>query len=618
MHPLAQRYVPNTHQNPITAAAYDYYSQTKATADAAGNVVVYRGHPPRPFHQFAMGAQVTGAMAIAQGGERLAVGDDNGSIQVVHLNTTTPIFEEKREGARGMVRAFRAIALSPSGNLLAALSKDNILRVWNLQTGERQNFRGFTGVSLEFDMRGERLLLVGEDGQPKLFNITRHEILPFQKPFTPIQHVCFSRDFQHVFAAGPGGFVVYQTATLQTINGQAAQKMSGLVAIASHPTENSIALFSKRSAYCIKVPSLEIFDQLAHGAPNPENAGLWTLEGVEIGGSDGIMHSRKGESAIPATTGVYSIGDYRLLIHNTQIVIFTEAGRIIHQNLQHPITQAKIARNGQILIVGFVNQPIQAFQVQATGLKKILDGPADTANPKSIWASPMCIAVEKPNGGCYWWPLQTAQGMQIPWAHDICLTEGGKWMGVITPQGRIQIIDTRTGKKALVDPKPTSQAQIVKIAFMGKSSNLLALDQDGYLIRYDLSQGMMDGADGIDVLQINSDVHQLVGLHGGEIAVLLLAETETHGQLLYLPITNLDGANLLENIPLQSSINPKNGHICQPTISAAALEEQMVHQQQVLDTPVNAVVYRSLPNGEWIVFNEHTTLAMSANVYDQL
>ena len=128
----------------------------------------------------------------------------------------------------------------------------------------------------------------------------------------------------------------------------------------------------------------------------------------------------------------------------------------------------------------------------------------------------------------------------------------------------------------------------------------------------------MDGSDGIDILQVNSDVETLVGLHGGEVAVLLLKESDTHGQLLYLPLQNLEGANLLENIPLQSSINPKDGTVCQPTISAAALEEQMVQHNQVHHSPMNPVVYRSLPNGEWIIFNEHTTLAMSANVYNQL
>ena len=81
-------------------------------------------------------------------------------------------------------------------------------------------------------------------------------MFPFDKPFTPVVHLCFSKDYQHIFFES-GGFIVYQTATLQIVNGQAYQKMSGLVSIASHPYENKVAMFSKRSAYLIDVPSLE-------------------------------------------------------------------------------------------------------------------------------------------------------------------------------------------------------------------------------------------------------------------------------------------------------------------------------------------------------------------------
>ena len=618
MHSLTDRYRPHTHQAPISAAAYDAYSQTKATADTEGTVVVYRGNPPRPFHTFSMDGSVSGAMCISQGGERLAVGDDNGSIRVINLNTTSPIFEEAREGARGKTRAFKAVALSPSGGLLATLSADKIVRVWNLQNGDRQNFRGFAGHSIEFDARGERLLLIGDDGQPKLFHLNRQEIFPFQKPFTPIDYVCFSRDQQHVFAAGPGGFVVYQTATLQTVNGQAAQKMSGLVSVACHPSENSIALFSKRSAYLISVPELEIFDNFSHGAQSPGNSGLWTLEGVCIGGSDGILHSRHGETALPNTTLVYIIGEQRLLVHHTHITVFTLDGRQAHVQMPYPVLDAKIDRNGQFLVVSFENHPFQAFQINQDTVKKILEGPEDTKAPKSIWVSPSCVAIEKQGGGCYWWPFQNNQGLQIPWATCVTLTEGGKWLGVVTPQGKIQVIDTRTGKKALIDPKPTSSKPICKLAFIGKSSILLALDEEGYLISYDLSEGLVDGAEGIDILQINSEIEQLIGLHGGTVAVLVLKESSDTGQVLYLPIEDLDGANLIDNVPLSISINPKNGALFQPAVSSAALEESMLGTNGISSEPYNPVVFRSLPNNEWIVFNEETTLAMSANVYNQL
>ena len=59
---------------------------------------------------------------------------------------------------------------------------------------------------------------------------------------------------------------------------------------------------------------------------------------------------------------------------------------------------------------------------------------------------------------------------------------------------------------------------------MGKSSILLALDEEGYLISYDLSKGIIEGSDGVDIIQINSIVHRLQGLHGGEIHILLLKD----------------------------------------------------------------------------------------------
>ncbi len=623
MHPLVERFKPQIHQSPITAATYDPHSQSKATADENGHVVVYRGNPPRPFHTFDMGAKVQGSLTIAQSGERLAVGDNNGSILVLNLNTTSPIFEERRDGARGKVRAFRALAMNPSGTVVAALSKDNIVRVWDLQSGERQNFRGFMGNAIQFDMRGERLLLIGEDGQPKLLHLKRQEIFPFQKPFTPIEHLCFSSDYQHIFAAGPGGFIVYQTATLQIVNGQAAQKMSGLVSIAPHPFENRVAMFSKRSAYLIEVPSLAIQEQFSHGAPSPENSGLWTHEGVSIGGADGIMHSRQGEKAIPPTTGVYSCGDHHLLLHHNHLVVFSKKGRLQHAELPHPIKSAKICRNGQVLIVSYDNHPIQAYQFKHGQLTKILDGPPDTVNPKSIWISPSTVAVERQQGGCYWWNFQTGQGLQIGWAQNITLTEGGKWLGVTTPQGKIQIIDTRTGKKALVDPKPTSPTPIARLAFMGKSSLLLALDAEGYLISYDLSQGIVEGANGQDIIQINSAVSNLQGLHGGKFAILTMPNDNPNpenpkGQILVLPLEDLSQAGLFENIPLTGAVNTKHGSFLQAAPASAALEESLIQRQTVLHNLQNPIVYRSLPNDEWIVFNESTTLAMSPNVYSQL
>ena len=82
---------------------------------------------------------------------------------------------------------------------------------------------------------------------------------------------------------------------------------------------------------------------------------------------------------------------------------------------------------------------------------------------------------------------------------------------------------------------------------------------------YDLSKGIIEGSDGEDIIQINSIVHRLQGLHGGEIAILLLKDNSVIaiGTVIGLPLKDLSGAALLEDIPLTCSINPKTGSILQ-------------------------------------------------------
>ena len=177
---------------------------------------------------------------------------------------------------------------------------------------------------------------------------------------------------------------------------------------------------------------------------------------------------------------------------STHIVLFTSSGRIIHQNLQSPITMAKT---------------FLQWSDYSGGLCKSTDSGLSSSRfhfKKRSWMVLPTPSILRVYGPVPFVLLSKSQRADVTGGHykrhkacksrgpNICMSEGGKWIGVVTPQGRIQIIDIKTGKKALVDPKPTSQTPIEKIAFMGKSSNLLALDGDGYLIRYDLSQGMMD------------------------------------------------------------------------------------------------------------------------------
>ena len=69
--------------------------------------------------------------------------------------------------------------------LIAAIAKDGLLRLWDLTTKERDAWREFTGNTVEFDQRGERVLLIDPDGHPQMFDLTTRKPLYMDKLQTP-------------------------------------------------------------------------------------------------------------------------------------------------------------------------------------------------------------------------------------------------------------------------------------------------------------------------------------------------------------------------------------------------------------------------------------------------
>ena len=158
MSSLSNKFRPQTHDAPITAADFDATSQTVVTADAQGNVTIR--HKTGATHTLKMNAAVR-AINLSRGGERVAIGDDNGNIGVYDTRTSRNLFLEERFGAAGRSRAFQGVALNPQGSRLASISKDQILRVWDLQKKERLfQWKDFSGASIYFDSRGERILAI--------------------------------------------------------------------------------------------------------------------------------------------------------------------------------------------------------------------------------------------------------------------------------------------------------------------------------------------------------------------------------------------------------------------------------------------------------------------------
>ena len=241
MSELAEQFCPFIHEEPITAVAYDSLSGLMISADASGEVALFRGTDKAPFQQFYHDGCVQ-AISIQMGGEIFAIGDDTGTIAVYdqHVNV---LFEESRSGERGASRAFRGIAINPQATLLASVSIDNILRVCDLQKGKREmQWSNYNGTSISFDARGERLLAITTDGQPSLIDIWRKESLYLERIQFRCEHIGFSTDGTCIIAVGPAGFSVLEMRTGQRIGGQEAQRSSGILCMAMSPDGRQLAM----------------------------------------------------------------------------------------------------------------------------------------------------------------------------------------------------------------------------------------------------------------------------------------------------------------------------------------------------------------------------------------
>ncbi|MCK6519367.1 hypothetical protein L6R46_30405, partial [Myxococcota bacterium] len=135
--------------------------------------------PGLVFHP---GAPITHSIGLIRGGGYIAVGDDDGTVGVYRTDNGQAVFLERREGARGRVRAMRGVAISPEGTRLASIAVDGLVRLWDIQRGDREiAWQGFGGVTVEFDARGDRLLCIDGNGQPRLVDLRTREGLPMDK-----------------------------------------------------------------------------------------------------------------------------------------------------------------------------------------------------------------------------------------------------------------------------------------------------------------------------------------------------------------------------------------------------------------------------------------------------
>jgi len=590
---LVDQFCPNVHDAPITAAAFDPSSGTVATADESGVVALQRPGEASAQLVFQPGSAIHGALGLIRGGSMVAVGDDEGTVGVYRTDTGAPVFQEVREGARGRVRAMRGVAISPEGAMLAAIAVDGLLRVWDLTREDRQAWRGFSGETVEFDSRGERLLAMDEEGQPKLMDLRRVEAIYMDRLQTPAERACFTRDGTMVIAAGPSGVSLLRVVDGAMISSFATRGGSGIKNLVLSPDGTQVAVISERSAHTFSLPDLQPVGSMKHGAPSTSGASVWSASGLRVGGADGLLHSGGKGSAGPVTA-VGGFGDSRLAAHSDRVALWVKNARVREFETEGELREIHVDRDGRIAVAVPTRGSVQVYEL-ATG-RKMFDGGPETSGAPEVGVGGAVVAVQLKSGGCRWWDLASNKGFELKWPVTMTLSGGGTWLGVVTPKGAVRVLDPATGKDAVPAPVPLADVPIRLLSFVNRRPDLIVLDKDGVLGHYDLGSSARDGkpAEGRDVLTINVSVDRLWGITGGQLCALRLPESDGSCTILFVDVHACEVASEVRGLHRQAWVDPETGQIMEPSRAGAILERESNGRERR--------VLRALPDDQWICY----------------
>ena len=600
---LADRFCPNVHDAPITAAAYDPWSGVLVTADSSGLVAVQRSGEATPGLLFTPGSGITGAVNLVRGGTLVAVGDEEGTIGVYRTDSGEALFQEVREGARGRVRAMRGVAISPEGGRVASIAVDGLLRIWDIANGRRQvAWQGFGGVTVEFDAHGQRVLCLDADGQPRLVDLISHQGLPMDRLQMPANRAVFALDGTLVIAAGPSGVSLLRLVDGRLVASFAARGGGGILGIVQRPDGEQVGAVTSRSVHIFSMPDLAPMESVRHGAPAPSGAAWWGQEGIRVGGSDGLFHG--GDEAVPGpVTAVGGFGETRLAAHGDKVVVWQGNRRGQTVEVGSPIREVHVDRDGRHVLVLPERGALRLFDTRTA--QQVFDAGAETSGARSVAVGGNVVAALLQRGGVRWWDLGKNRAYELLWPTAMALSHGGTWLGLVTPRGEIKIIEPSTGRDAVPAPRPAAEVPIRLLTFVNRRPDLLTIDEDHILAHYDLSTSARDGQPAVarDVLQFHSAPDRIWGITGGQFAAIRIPDGDT-AVIMFVDIHQQQLVGEANGLHRWAEVDAESGFILEPTRSGGVLERDMRGAEHR--------ILRSLPGGQWVAFGTNGILDASA------
>lgn len=606
---LVDRYCAAPHGAPLTAAAFDAQSGAAITADEWGTVAITKPGDAWPGILFDMGAAVNGAVAVCRGGALASVGDDQGTVAVYKTWDGSCVFEDTKEGVAGQSRAMRAVAFNPQATIVASLSIDGIVRIFDIQRWERlANYQGFSGESIEFNERGDRLLCIDTLGQPKLLDLMSQEQLDLEMVPGGVRVARFTPDGRHVVAIGQAGITLIGLPDGRIRNSFSARGSSGMLTVVLSPQGDQIAAVTGRSVHTFSLPDLQPCGSDKHGAAEPTTAAIWDWKGVGVGGKDGLLHRPNQKASLEAVLCCTGFGEHRVAVHGDRVAVWAGPRQKRPFNAKKRFVEVKVDRDGRLLIgLPDDGSGVQVYEAR-TG-RHLFDAGPDTTDTPKMEVGGSIVACMLSRGGLRWYDLRQNNVFELPWVTTFALSGSGTWLAVVTPKGQVRVLDPATGKDAVPKPEPLADVPIRLVSFVNRRPDMLVLDSQGVLGLYDLTESVKEqkSATGRDVLNLNVEVDRLWGITGGKYAAVRFQVSEAQtSTVIYVDLHTCEVVSEVSDLLPYAWVDPETGDILQPARGAAILELDLWGKDKR--------VLRALPEGEWIAFGEKGVIEASEGV----
>ncbi|MFT4977552.1 MAG: hypothetical protein ACI8S6_003457, partial [Myxococcota bacterium] len=297
-------------------------------------------------------------------------------------------------------------------------------------------------------------------------------------------------------------------------------------------------------------------------------------------------------------------GEHRLAAHSDHIAYWRGGQRQLKISLgrSQKTREVHVDRDGRLLVAVPARAPIQVYNCQSG--KRVFDGGPETIDAVSVGVGGTVIAAQLRGGGVRWWELERNRGYELKWPEAMALSNGGTWLGVVTPRGYVHVLDPKTGRDALPPPEPLADCPIRQLAFVNRRPDLLVLDAEGVLGHYDLAASARGGeaAIGRDVITINVPVDRIWGITGGRYCAMRLPDGD-RATILWVDIHASEVVHEVTGLAANTWIDAENGLILEPARSSALLEREMDGTERR--------VLRSLPDDQWLSFGSRGIIEAS-------